>query len=285
MVSSPKTASQEGYLKDKFKYFHLRDTAGQERDFHFHEFDKIVILISGKVNYAVENNLYTLNPWDVLLVRHHTIHKAIIDKSVPYERIIVYLEEPYFSSVLPEAGLTECFFSADEKRNYLIPANEEIRNQVGSLVERYEAVSGSGRLENAMRETVIMQLLIVLNALSGPLPAAAKSAHNDKLEKVLSYINTNISEDLNIDDLAGIMYMSRYHFMRVFKENVGCTVHEYVRQRRLLHASRLIREGMDSAAAAEKSGFGDYSSFYRAFKSTFGVSPRSLKRKFETGEQ
>ena len=46
--------NREGYLNENFRMFHLRDTAGQERDFHFHEFDKIVILISGSVNYMVE---------------------------------------------------------------------------------------------------------------------------------------------------------------------------------------------------------------------------------------
>lgn len=283
MKNQGKTVLQEGYLKEKFRYFHLRDTAGQERDFHFHEFNKIVILVSGKVDYAVENNIYSLKPWDVLLVRHHTIHKAIIDKTEPYERIIIYLDEPYFSSVLPEAGLTECFSSADEKRNYLLHADEELAGQVGTLIERFESVDGNGKLENAMRDTVIMQLLIILNIYSEALLVPVKSVHNEKLEMVLTYINTNICEELNIDELAKIMFLSRYHFMRVFKENVGCTVHDYIRQRRLLNASRLIREGMDSSAAAEKSGFGDYSSFYRAFKSTFGVSPRSLKRKFETG--
>ena len=44
---------REGYLQGNHHYFHLKDNAGQERDFHFHEFDKLVILLSGKVTYAV----------------------------------------------------------------------------------------------------------------------------------------------------------------------------------------------------------------------------------------
>ena len=47
--------SREGYLRENYHYFHLRDTAGQERDFHFHEFDKIVLLLSGRAEYAVES--------------------------------------------------------------------------------------------------------------------------------------------------------------------------------------------------------------------------------------
>ena len=53
--------AREGYLKENYHYFHLRDTAGQERDFHFHDFDKIVLLLAGRVDYTVENMTYPLN--------------------------------------------------------------------------------------------------------------------------------------------------------------------------------------------------------------------------------
>ena len=60
--------AREGYLRENYHYFHLRDTAGQERDFHFHEFDKIVLLLSGRVDYFVESEIYALEPWSLLLV-------------------------------------------------------------------------------------------------------------------------------------------------------------------------------------------------------------------------
>ena len=79
-MGKEKQYAREGYLHENYRYFHLRDTAGQERDFHFHEFDKIVLLLSGRVNYAVEDQSYALRPWDLLLVKHHSIHKALIDR-------------------------------------------------------------------------------------------------------------------------------------------------------------------------------------------------------------
>ena len=52
--------SNDGYLNENFRLFHLKDSSGQEKDFHFHEFDKLVILISGKVDYTVEGTTYKL---------------------------------------------------------------------------------------------------------------------------------------------------------------------------------------------------------------------------------
>ena len=57
----------------------------------------------------------------------------------------------------------------------------------------------------------------------------------------------------------------------------GTTAHAYVRQRRLLAAARLIRNGTPAGQAAAACGFGDYSSFCRAFRSAFGTRPSELK--------
>ena len=97
VLKDSKNISREGYLHENYHYFHLRDTAGQERSFHFHDFDKIVLLLSGKVDYTVENTVYPLQPWSLLLVRHHAIHRALIDVSAPYERIILYLDPGFFA--------------------------------------------------------------------------------------------------------------------------------------------------------------------------------------------
>ncbi|MEI3101811.1 MAG: helix-turn-helix transcriptional regulator [Oscillospiraceae bacterium] len=78
--------------------------------------------------------------------------------------------------------------------------------------------------------------------------------------------------------LAEQAYLSKYHFMRLFKAQTGSSVHVYVRQKRLLHAARLIREGMTVNKAAAESGFSDYSAFHRAFRESFGISPSSLKK-------
>lgn len=270
---------REGYLREHHRFFHLRDTAGQERDYHFHEFDKIVILLSGKVNYAVENEIYTLTPLDILLIRHHTIHKAIIDKSVPYDRIIIYLDENYYSSVFPESDLPVCFEHADKSGKRRISVPPERRADIFGLLEKYENVSLSSSVsEKAMRETYMIQLLILLNEEADAQQESLSLKHGSKIEETLSYINENLGAELSVEQLSSRLFLSKSHFMRIFSEATGTTVHSYILQRRLLNASRMIREGTDAAEAARRNGFDDYSSFYRAFKKNLGVSPRNIKK-------
>ena len=278
-MSSGTGFSREGYLKENYRLFHLRDTAGQERDFHFHDFDKIVLLISGRVEYEVEDRSYALRPWDVLLIRHHTIHKAVIDRKEPYERIIIYLDKTFLERVMPGAQLSECFDTADRTGRNLLSPDETQREGLKTLLANIESDLKSDSFgSKAMADTLLIQLIIHINRISAAAPGPVMPATDSKIEEALSYINEHLSEELTVDRLAEKVYLSKYHFMRLFKENTGNTVHAYIRQKRLLYAARLIREGVNANKAASDAGFSDYSTFHRAFRESFSISPGELKK-------
>ena len=272
------SVSRAGYLRENYHYFHLRDTAGQELDFHFHEFDKIVLLLSGRVDYTVEGSTYTLKPWSVLLIKHHTIHRALIDKSEPYERIIIYLDGKYFDRSVPGVRLTDSFDQADKSGEHLLRPTVQQRRTIEAVLSAYEkAAEDRGFGAQALRESYIIQLLIYIGRMTAA-KEPGESQYDPKIRQVLSYINENLGKELSVEQLAERVYLSKYHFMRLFKAQTGSSVHAYVRQKRLLHAARLIREGMTVNKAAAESGFGDYSAFHRAFRESFGISPGSLKK-------
>ncbi len=280
-MSENSTFRRAGYLNENYHYFHLKDSAGQERSFHFHEFDKIVLLLSGKVDYIVEGITYTLKPGSVLLVRHHAIHKAIIDITQPYNRVILYLDRKYFERTMPNAGLMECFKTADSAREYMLLPDKKDQKDLNSLIQSYETAEKDARYgSQVMRDTLVMQMLVIINRISSSGAAGPKADRHfdEKIRRVLSYINENLSGDLSVNVLADQVYLSRYHFMRLFKLQTGSTVHSYVRQKRLLYAARLIREGVPAGQAASECGFNDYSVFNRAFRDSFGVRPADLKK-------
>ena len=274
-----RTAAREGYLKENYHYFHLKDTAGQERDFHFHEFDKLVLLLAGRVSYLVEDQRCELRPGTVLLVARHTIHKALIDQSEPYERIILYLDRQYFDRTMPDARLLESFDTAERTGRRLLVPDEEQEREISGTLAAYEAAAADGRFgAQTMRDTLIMQLLVQIGRLGATHGEAAGRDYDPKIAETLSHINEHLNGDLSVDRLAERVFLSRYHFMRLFRAQTGVTVHAYVRQKRLVCAARLIREGVPAAKAAADAGFGDYSAFHRAFRESFGISPGKLKR-------
>ena len=97
------------------------------------------------------------------------------------------------------------------------------------------------------------------------------------MQEILRYSAGHLDGDLSVDALAGRFFISRYYLMHRFKEVTGYTVHQYTVQKRLLRAGELIREGVPVMKAAEQAGFPEYSTFLRAFQSTFHTSPKNFK--------
>ena len=174
------------------------------------------------------------------------------------------------------------FDEADRSSLHLLSPSTEQRQELSGALESYERAAADPRAgADTMRETFIIQLLIHISRMTASGPESPERQFDPKVQQVLSYINENLSRELSVDRLAEQAYLSKYHFMRLFKAQTGSTVHAYVRQKRLLNAARLIREGIPAARAAADSGFGDYSAFHRAFRESFGISPAQLTRRTE----
>ena len=76
-----------GYLNANYKMFHLTDYKIKDFSYHYHDFDKILILISGDVTYHIEGKTFKLEPYDIVLVNAFEVHKPVIQSNSTYERI------------------------------------------------------------------------------------------------------------------------------------------------------------------------------------------------------
>ena len=120
-----KEINKRGYLKEDFRLFHLKDSRAQQIGYHYHEFDKVILLLGGKVTYVVEGVTYFLQPWDLLLVPHDRIHRPIIDPSEPYERVVIWLGREWLERRSdPGEALDTCFDTTRERgRRRWMPAS------------------------------------------------------------------------------------------------------------------------------------------------------------------
>lgn len=272
---------RRGYLHEDFLLFHLRDMGVEEMEYHYHEFDKIVIFLSGRASYIIEGRSYFLKPWDVLLVSHHLIHRPVTDPDHPYERAVIYLD-PGFLSASGTRGedLASCFRLARERQFALMRPELGEQEKLKGLLDSLErALGDKGFGGDLLARTCFLQLLVFLNRAmirDRTHRDQSVSQYDPKVAQALSYINDHLGEELTVDSLARQVYTSKFHFMRRFKELTGCPVHQYITQKRLLAAAELLRAGVSAQAACGRCGFQDYSAFHRAFRRQFGASPREF---------
>lgn len=117
-----------------------------------------------------------------------------------------------------------------------------------------------------------------------PPPFRAASAQRQRLQPhhlaaIDRFIDRNIERVLRIEDLAALVGLSRFHFLRCFKRATGLSPLQYVLARRVAHARALLAEGDESiAAVAYAAGFSSQSHLNAMFKRHLGVTPGVFKR-------
>ena len=100
-----------------------------------------------------------------------------------------------------------------------------------------------------------------------------------KLDRnLIRYIEEHINEDLRLDTLSELFFVSKYHISHLFKDKMGISLHQYILKKRLAMSKDALINGRKPSEVFREYGFSDYSVFYRAFVKEFGLSPQNLIR-------
>lgn len=272
MDYSQYSLAKTGYLKEDFRLFHINDRTDREFEWHYHDFHKIIVFVSGKVTYHIEGKAYQLKPQDILLVSQGAIHKPEIDPSIPYERYIFWIRDDLS---FPE--LNTCFQKANDRSFNLIRLDSALQEKLKDLLTEIEHSLRDIQFgDSILSKALFTQFMVYINRIflkSSTAPDQKSYSSDSQVEQLLKYINRNLSENLSIDHLAERFFFSKYHMMRKFKKETGYTIHNYIISKRLLHARSLIVQGTPVMKAAMQSGFQDYTAFVRAYKKQFGTVP------------
>lgn len=274
--------NKRGYLNSDFRIFHLKDSMSKEFDFHYHDFHKITIFIKGKVQYFIEGKSYSLEPYDIVLVNRNDLHRIHVDSTVAYERIIVYISPSFMDAYqTPEYDLNYCFDKAKMEHSNVLRIHSLEKSSLFKITNRLErSFYDTDYASSLYRQLLFLEFMIQLNraAIKNRVEFLDTELYNTKIVDIMHYINSHLTEHLDIDSLAGTFYISKYYMMRLFKSETGYTIGHYITCRRLLLARDFILDGMPITQACFSSGFTDYSTFSRAYKTEFAETPGTLLR-------
>lgn len=273
-----------GYLYEPFKLFHLTDHEMKVYECHYHDFYKIMLFISGDVDYFIEGITYRLEPSDIVLVGTGEVHRPIIRSTSPYERIILYVSPEFLTSYsAKDYSLETCFLKQTEKAERL-PVLRTTPSSAHGLFKLCRKLEDSLSCDDYAAELyhrcLLVQFLIELNRsfLSDHSRYIETGFSDRKITEILHYINEHLDSDLSIESLSKKFFISRRHLMHIFKEETGYSIGKYVNAKRLFSARDKIQHGMSLTEACFSSGFRHYSTFTRSYYRMFQTTPGTLKK-------
>lgn len=268
-----------GYLKEPFRLFHLNDTNSKEMNLHYHDFDKIIIFLGGNVSYLIEGKNYYLEPGDVVLVNRFHLHKPTIDLTKPYHRMVLYISHEFLKQFETKAyDPFRMFKMAADERNYVLRMPGILDGKLGDKIKALEDASASKSYGSSMEAHIaFLDFILALNRMPDEWneekdPVAGAVFHQKNID-ILNYINEHLTEDISVEELADLFYVSKFHMMRQFKAETGYSIHKYITEKRLIMAKRLLMQDIPVGKVSEMCGFSEYSTFLRAFRARFGITP------------
>ncbi len=266
---------KRGYLLENFRLFHLHTPQKAQIESHYHEFCKLLFLISGSGNYMVEGQRYLLQPGDIILIGSHCVHRPELEADVPYERIILYVSPDF----LRQQSTADCDLQGTlfAHPSHVLRLKEKSAKQLFSKALQLEQIlMGEEYGKHILSHAILLQLLVELSKNRNRPDVQKPEAlvpQNPRILEIIRYIHDHLFEDMDINALADEFYISKYHMMRLFHQETGFTVYTYLTQRRLLAARQMIDNGMRATEACYRCGFHSYSSFTRSYSKHFGTTP------------
>ena len=221
---------KRGFLLENFRLFHLRSAQGTQVDYHYHEFCKILLLLSGSGGYYIDGQRYLLQTGDIVLLDCRSIHRPELDPGTPYERIIIYISPEYLQRFsTPECSLQSIFSG---EKGPVLRLRETQRRKVFQLAASLEedlAREDFGR--EILCDAGLLRLLVEIGRtmrqgdVHGTSPVMPK---NERIREIIRHIDRHLTEDIDCSALHEMCGVSYTYFKELFIRKYGMPPKKYI---------------------------------------------------------
>ena len=227
---------------------------------HCHAKYEMIAVAEGDITVILEGQKYRLKENQIIIVPPLFYHSVPANGGERYRRITAL----FGLDAIPSA-LQDTF--TNQVRRIAIDA---------SRIEKIKEICQ--KTNASFYEPLLQSLMIEIfyDALQIP-QISAKIETDEFLQKTFEYIELHLYEKILLDDLAKYTSRSKSSFCHLFETKMNISPKQYILQKKLALASKLIDEGVPNTVAAMQVGYENYSNFYRIYFKHFGTSPTKKK--------
>ena len=244
---------------------------------HQHEYYELLYVEKGKIDYLLDNKIYHLLPGDIILIPPKKPHKLLSFLDKETSRFVLMCSKKFLKKhSTPQTNLLTICDSAINNNIFQLRFNDiqklELEKNLHSISKMMLENSFGIDLLYIHRFIKIIITIIDLSIQNNNEDELMYNK-NEIINKIIKFINDNLSKKIVIEDISNHLALSISRISHIFKNETGISVLRYINKKRLQLAKELIQKGETFINISIKCGFQDYTSFFRAFKKEFNITP------------
>lgn len=249
--------------------------------YHKHHNYEIYLLLSGEVNFYLEEHGYHMEKGSILFMRPDVFHRLEYLNPVDYERVNIHIKSWYFRTL--NTSRTNLADVLSNRGNGAYVSFHLPQPQIDAILERSRELERSLRLEqfgdDILSECLLKEILLILNKM----PSNHKLLQEPELcvprlvSDMVAYICDNLTEDLSVKALAATFHRNGQYLSRRFRESMGVPLQQYILHKRVDLARKYLEDGVMLPQVCMDSGFHDYANFSKMFTKYVGMTPKQYQ--------
>ncbi|PAU78434.1 AraC family transcriptional regulator [Halomonas salipaludis] len=242
-------------------------------DRHAHEEYALGVTLAGQQDFFSNGEFHRSTPGNVVLLNPEEVHDGHPGDDSMLGYVMAYVAPRQMESMFAEAVgredagrfmSRETLISDPVLRRSILDLSHLVTQQAGTCIEQ---------------EHALYRIATRLVQRSGTFQVDGKVSRPDALLiRAKEYILAHLEDDVSLDDISQAAHLSKYHFLRLFRQQFGITPHQYVLSCRVNAARNDLSAGAPPNDVAFRYGFTDLSHFNRRFKRIYGKTPHQYQR-------
>jgi AraC-like DNA-binding protein len=249
--------------------------------YHWHQCCEVLFIHEGSGTVVVNHQTYEIKKGMLFFFQPFELHKVFpsIMQNTPYRRTVIHLDPVILKSYMQQFPRRCYFFTQLWKSPTMERAFnlEDELNVISRYLHTYEQATRKG-MGSSQEEITFFMLQLITS-----IQAACKNEADNKYlerrserysEHILRWLESHYTEEFVLNQLASEMHLSKAHVSRVFRNETGSSITEYLNARRIKKACYLLEtSGLPVEQIGTKVGLNNTSHFIHMFKKVVGVTP------------